>query len=826
MNSTTNQVGKFEGALGKANDAMSAAIKLATAYAGLRTLSYMAQLADAYGQNADRIRNATASAEDYDKVQTRLLKTANGTYRSLGEAQEVFLGTSRTLQSLGYSLDDVLDISDSLSYAFVRDASTAEKAGSAMDAYSKSLAKGRVDADAWASIIAASPSIIDNVAKATGRTALEIQNLGAQGKLSLQALNEGLRQSLAENQFAAEAMSVSTRDATVQFTNALTVFAGKVNGATGASNVFTENVADLARLLQDPATIDAAVTMANGIVTALNGIVDTIKTTVDVVKWGTEEIAARMYGAAGDDIVRLEDQLERWQNMLDRPWERFRVGASRNGQAELVSWFGVDEIKQQIDLTEQQIARYKEMRDQAPKNGSGAPAPAPAVTTPPKIVPAEAPDTPKQDAQAEARRKAAESYVASLEKQAATVGMTAAQVRAYELAEKNLSTVLRTRAQAALDTLAADEAKTEAEKKAKKEEEERRKEIEKTQRAYDSLRGSLATPAEAAVETIIERIKTLNEALAAGIINSQQYSAELDKIGAAAFTKPPEFAGLSPEIGGVDSEQYRLDQSKTKLDEWYADQLARLALFREQRADLNEQWDAQELTLQQQHADQLAALQEAQQQLTATQIGSSLDSMVDVTKTFAGEQSGVYRAMFAASKAFAAAQAAVALAQNVAEASKVGYPTNIGFIAAAFAQGAQIATLLAAAKFATGGHITGPGSGTSDSIPIWASNGEFMVQQRSVSEPGALPFLRDFNARGMAALDAWRGYAEGGLISAGGGELAEPAKMMAPNVNNRMCVYLLNNEDELAQRLAQHPTMEKAVVGIASQNGNAIRAEW
>lgn len=38
--------------------------------------------------------------------------------------------------------------------------------------------------------------------------------------------------------------------------------------------------------------------------------------------------------------------------------------------------------------------------------------------------------------------------------------------------------------------------------------------------------------------------------------------------------------------------------------------------------------------------------------------------------------------------------------------------------------------------FSFGGHVTGPGSGTSDSIPAWLSNGEYVVKQSSVARYG------------------------------------------------------------------------------------------
>ncbi|MCG9952334.1 hypothetical protein MIB43_020765, partial [Providencia rettgeri] len=61
--------------------------------------------------------------------------------------------------------------------------------------------------------------------------------------------------------------------------------------------------------------------------------------------------------------------------------------------------------------------------------------------------------------QAESAAKATESYVKGLEKQAATMGKTQAQVRAYELAERGLSGALQQRAQAALAVIAAEERK-------------------------------------------------------------------------------------------------------------------------------------------------------------------------------------------------------------------------------------------------------------------------------------------------------------------------------------------------------------------------------
>ncbi|WP_290473939.1 phage tail tape measure protein [Leifsonia sp. 71-9] len=61
--------------------------------------------------------------------------------------------------------------------------------------------------------------------------------------------------------------------------------------------------------------------------------------------------------------------------------------------------------------------------------------------------------------------------------------------------------------------------------------------------------------------------------------------------------------------------------------------------------------------------------------------------------------------------------------------------------------------------FATGGRISGPGTGTSDSIPIWASNGEYMNTAKAASNPNNLAAMEYMNRGGEI-----RGYAGGGQI--------------------------------------------------------------
>ena len=367
MDSVTDSVNKQR-------SAFSGLQGVIAAYLSMRTLQWVANLSDQYQQNASRIKNATQSTEEYTMVQERLLQTANGTYRSLGEAQEVYLAVGETLRGLKFSLSEVLDITDSFSYALVRDAARADQATTAMDAWSKAIQKGKIEADAWASIMAATPSVVEGISEATGKSANEIRKLGATGKLSLEAMNEGLLRSKDRNKELAEAMSVSTKDAVTQLSNSFTVFFGKVNEASKASNVFTDNVTKMANLLQDPEVINAGVAFATGIVTAMNKIIQGARDTVKFVQWMGEEIAIAMSGGKPmyDDTNRAGQYIYKEQKRIDQLQKSYELFAK------LPSFLQGDQakLKQTIDDAQKALNTYKQLNKEAsekPKEPSTAP---------------------------------------------------------------------------------------------------------------------------------------------------------------------------------------------------------------------------------------------------------------------------------------------------------------------------------------------------------------------------------------------------------------------------------------------------------------------
>lgn len=88
---------------------------------------------------------------------------------------------------------------------------------------------------------------------------------------------------------------------------------------------------------------------------------------------------------------------------------------------------------------------------------------------------------------------------------------------------------------------------------------------------------------------------------------------------------------------------------------------------------------------------------------------------------------------------------AEAIANAVASASKAPWfmlpitiASSIATVVAAIAQATQITDSAQTPKYASGGLVTGPGTGTSDSIPAMLSNGEAVMTAQAVNDWGAM----------------------------------------------------------------------------------------
>lgn len=286
---------------------------------------------------------------------------------------------------------------------------------------------------------------------------------------------------------------------------------------------------------------------------------------------------------------------------------------------------------------------------------------------------------------------AVEKQLSALERAAAVWGMTADKVALYDLAAQGATEAQLAQAEAALKTVAAFEERKEQ------------------QEAYKDLLADLRTEEEQLTDQMRERLDVLD---AMKGLEPDERMQVASRIAGAAITDAPEFGGLDAAVGGPFGELLKIDEAEEKLQEWYDTQLEMLEQFRAERADLAAVWDEEELALKQQHEDELARIEQARQMAQLASAESIFGDLAGLTKTFAGEQSGLYKAMFAVQKAAAIAQSMVAIQTGIAMAAANPWPANLAAMASVAAATASIVSNIGAIGMAHEGIDSIPQTGT------------------------------------------------------------------------------------------------------------------
>lgn len=413
----------------------------------------------------------------------------------------------------------------------------------------------------------------------------------------------------------------------------------------------------------------------------------------------------------------------------------------------------------------------------------------------------------KAASKAKARQDAAVEYVRNLERQAAAIGMTAQEAADAESAHRGVTGELLKQAQAAQQLIQADKdrlaiaelniqllrAQGREQEATQAEFEQRYGEmLERLQaksdsagleiikkiidlKALDIQLSEVEKRFQKSLENLSRQESSINTQREAGLISEyearrqiyelhQAQAAELEKLRPSLeeLSKQPGAVGeaATTAIAALDDEILRLKSTMDLLQSTLRDGLetgltnALLGLA-DGTMTLRDAINALGQSVAQALA-QMAAEALAQQAIAALfNKGENKDSGQAMKEGAAATTLAAGALSIAAAQVLASATAMQAAAAALAAANASG---GGGGSSGGSSGGGWVSTLFnAAASYyaADGGHITGPGTSTSDSIPAMLSDNEFVTRAAVVGQPGALDFLHDFNSRGMSALRDW-----------------------------------------------------------------------
>lgn len=356
------------------------------------------------------------------------------------------------------------------------------------------------------------------------------------------------------------------------------------------------------------------------------------------------------------------------------------IKAKSEGPSIIDSLFGPREDGD--EWAEDMIARYRRMQDEARKAAEEA------LESQRKLDRAGASGGVLVDSEG------IEKEISALERAAKTWGMSADEVKLYGLEVQGATDAQIEYARGLLETVRGLEA------------------AQEEQAAYLALVNDLRTDEERLSDQFHDRIAVLDAVAASARIAGDEYARLASRAAEAAFSAAPEFSGLAPEVGGAFGELARIDEAQHELQNWYDTQLDMLEAFRSERSDLNELWDDQEAALYQEHQERLARIERSRQAAQLAAASNLFGELAGLTKAYAGEQSGIYRAMFAAEKAYSLASILVNSYDAIAKAwASAPFPANLPAVASATA---STGALTAAAQVVS---IQGMAHDGIDSVP-------------------------------------------------------------------------------------------------------------
>ncbi|AOX63625.1 hypothetical protein BIZ42_16340 [Stenotrophomonas sp. LM091] len=516
------------------------------------------------------------------------------------------------------------------------------------------------------------------------------------------------------------------------FGGALSALMNTINdlttGGDGSLAGATEAVNTLIATLNDPQVREGFNNVISGAIEAIGVLAKFTASFAGATGFVAEELSARLNGPDAFDTVRVEDRIKRLNDTVDAVKKaRSTLGLSMLNAKELIPSdllstpdTVIKRLQGEIAQEQANLALAQDMAAQAARAQKATdPVPATGVTgdgAGRAAAAAAAADAENAKKRAAAQKQLMRAYEASglqYQRQIALFDTSADRSeKATELQQLNFELAtgslrgLNAQQQETLRGWAMEIDRLNGVKDANEK-------AAKATEEFAKLRKELNREDSLGVDLARERLKVIQAAAAAGAANDSDYAATarraLDQVGG---TGADGFAGPDALYGGAAGEFTKIDKAMEQENARYEAQLEALNEYRQSRADLESEWDAQEEQMRAEHQKRLQSLEDSRWQVTLTAAQQGLGSVTDIMRNSFGEQSALYKVAFVAQKAAAIAQATLAIQAGMAEAAKNPWPANLAAIASVAAATAGIISSISAVGMAHDGIDSVPETGT------------------------------------------------------------------------------------------------------------------
>lgn len=291
---------------------------------------------DEWGQMAARIKMALNSVEGdverYSEIQERFLEVSNRNGKAIETVQALYAGSATSMKELGYNTTQTVDYIESLSSAFTANATGAQQTESAMTALNRAMVVGTLKGNDWHSVLNATPSIVNDIAKELSRlrggmkvTENDVKKMAMESGISMKLFADAVINARNENNALADSMDNTVADGFTKLANSAKAYFGELNQGLGVTRSIS---AGFAVLSDNFDKVAAAAMIAATVVGAryVGALSSSIKTKVADAAASVKQVAASRSTA-----IAVRDETQAKINSLTA--ERARIIANNQWMA-------------------------------------------------------------------------------------------------------------------------------------------------------------------------------------------------------------------------------------------------------------------------------------------------------------------------------------------------------------------------------------------------------------------------------------------------------------------------------------------------------------
>lgn len=206
------------------------------------SLSQMNALAEEFNGINDQIKNATSGLGEQKDIQQKIMQSANDTKMSYADTAKTIGALVQENKELFGSVDEAIAFNDALTKTFKTAGKSNEEIAGLMEAVNKSFAKGKVDTETLNQLMERSPEAVRYLNEQLGSTTDQLEQLAADGKISLADLKGAFVSHTDEINVAFSGLDYSISDGLMYIRNKWGYWLDDINASTGLTKTLAKNM--------------------------------------------------------------------------------------------------------------------------------------------------------------------------------------------------------------------------------------------------------------------------------------------------------------------------------------------------------------------------------------------------------------------------------------------------------------------------------------------------------------------------------------------------------------------------------------------------------